>query len=257
MAVLRRVHTARRPRFRGNKMRLHYLASHFNTPHSKNLLQQKNKLNLITNLFDKWYSVHCVILSICIWNYFELFITSRRNTTVDLMYFKYNKSLIEYENSYSMQSEWCFSSATFLNHTKSYAMVDKSVDVLYATCFLLMIVGILLYVASFKQQCIRQITDCRVLFRLRLTTLFMIVGSSISNQLISAFTCRPIEMLYDKRYTLIIGTQMLVLIASLHFAYGFGKTFGSLVDPYKFPKKCTPRNINDRVPFLSQICDIP
>ncbi|CAM4769842.1 unnamed protein product [Rotaria magnacalcarata] len=120
-------------------MRLHYLASHFNTLHSKNLLQQKNKLNLITNLFDKWYSVHCVILSICIWNYFELFITSKRNTTVDLMYFKYNKSLIEYENSYSMQSEWCFSSATFLNNTKSYAMVGQSVNVLYATCFLLMI----------------------------------------------------------------------------------------------------------------------
>ncbi|CAF3983194.1 unnamed protein product [Rotaria magnacalcarata] len=57
---------------------------------------------------------------------------------------------------------------------------------------------------------------------------------------------------------------MLVLIASLHFAYGFGKTFGSLVDPYKFPKKfnvttaynCKHDDTNDKVSSTEkQICE--
>ncbi|CAF1006730.1 unnamed protein product [Rotaria sordida] len=63
-----------------------------------------------------------------------------------------------------------------------------------------------------------------------LLVLGMFVGSSICNQWISALTCRPIEMLYDKRFTSILGVQMISFIACVHVAYGLGCIFTPLFD---------------------------
>jgi hypothetical protein len=116
--------------------------------------------------------------------------------------------------------------------------------------------GILLYIILIK----REITPKKPFFWFGMITLVMFVGSSVSNQLISSFTCRPVEMMYDRRYASMIGTQIFVFIASLHFAYGFGQTCGPILNQRKISqisKIYTQTKLDDRGPSLSRQCHIP
>ena len=60
--------------------------------------------------------------------------------------------------------------------------------------------------------------------------LIMLSSSSICNQLFSALNCRPIEMIYDKRFNTMAGMQMFAFIMSLHLAYTLGTMFTPLWD---------------------------
>jgi hypothetical protein len=61
-----------------------------------------------------------------------------------------------------------------------------------------------------------------LLFWRDMLTLGLFVGSFIFNQWISSLTCRPVQLMYDERYTLLLIVQMLGFIACLHLAYGVG-----------------------------------
>jgi uncharacterized membrane protein AbrB (regulator of aidB expression) len=125
--------------------------------------------------------------------------------------------------------EWCSSSIVVSNNTNSYLFMNKFVISLYEICFMLIITGVLLYMTLMKQS-FRPIIHKRLLFWFGIVILGMFVGSSVCNQLISSLTCRPIEMIYNIRYTLMLATQMIGFIASLYFAYGFGQIYGPLLD---------------------------
>jgi uncharacterized membrane protein (UPF0182 family) len=125
--------------------------------------------------------------------------------------------------------------------------MDQSVTILYTTCFLLFIIGILLYIVSIKLQTNHKGS----FFSFGMIILFIFVGSNICNQLISSFTCRPVQILYEKRYISMIATQIFISTTSLHFAYGIGRTFGSFFGQPKssqLTKTCPQTKSNDHIP---------
>jgi hypothetical protein len=134
--------------------------------------------------------------------------------------------MIEFKNWFSSLSDWCSSSSHFLNNTSSYAIVDQSVLLLCGTCFIMLIIGLFLH-PIFNE---KLTNDNNSNFWFGLLVFSMFVGSSICNQLISSLTCRPIEILYDKRYTSILGVQILSFLICVHFAYSLGCIFTPLFD---------------------------
>ncbi len=82
-----------------------------------------------------------------------------------------------------------------------------------------------------------------------LSVLGMLVGSSICNQLISSLTCRPVEILYDERFTSILGVQMIAFITCIHFAYGLGNVLTPLFDQ----RRTALSRSDSRTPWLPSI----
>ena len=56
---------------------------------------------------------------------------------------------------------------------------------------------------------------------------FCSMGSHICMELVSAFTCRPIEVLYDVRFTSMLAAQLFSFIGCLLFAYKLGSIFSN------------------------------
>ena len=57
--------------------------------------------------------------------------------------------------------------------------------------------------------------------------LFCAIGSHICMELVSVFTCRPIEVLYDIRFTSMLAAQLFSFIGCLLFAYKLGSIFSN------------------------------
>ncbi len=156
--------------------------------------------------------------------------------------------MIECKNSFS---DWCSSSSRFLNNTHSYAVIDQSVSLLSGACYIILIIGLLFYFTSNKKS-----TNNKSLnFWYGLLVLSMFVGSSICNQWISSLTCRPVEILYDKKFTSILGMQMISFIASIHMAYGLGAIFTPVFDQHAITlsrlDSCTQLSSSvDSIPWL-------
>jgi len=229
MAVVCNIHRIRRLRSTVMKMKLHRFPSRLINTRRKNLSKIKPNLNYITICFDKWCSIHFTILFICTLSYFCLSSMNSYDNTVDMSYSKNNKSLTKSQNYSWIYSEWCSSYIIISNNINSYIIMNKFIIFLYGICFILFVMGLLLYMILMKQF-LKEITNKRLFFRLGMIILSMFVGSSICNQLISSLICRPIEMLYNIRYTLMIIIQIIGFIASLHFAYGFGQIYGPVLD---------------------------
>jgi hypothetical protein len=149
------------------------------------------------------------------------------------------------QKSVSSVSDWCSSSSHFLNNTGSYTVVDQSVPFLFGTCYIMFIIGLFLH-SIFNE---KTINDKSSNFWFGLLVLGMFVGSCICNQLISSFTCRPIEIAYDKRFTSILGVQILSFLISIHFAYGLGCIFTPLFDQ----PITTLSKSNNRTPLFRSI----
>jgi len=134
--------------------------------------------------------------------------------------------VIECKNFFPSLSDWCSSSPHPLNTASSYAVVDQSLILLGGICYIMLIIGFLLYfILNGKLT-----NDTSLSFWYGLLVLGMFIISSICNQLISSLICRPVEILYEKRFTSILGVQMIGFIACIHFAYGLGCIFTPIFD---------------------------
>jgi len=156
-----------------------------------------------------------------------------------------NKKMIECKNFFPCFLDWCSSSSRFLNNTNSYAVADKSVIILGGSCYIMLIMVLVFYFTLHKKRCLH--------FWYGLLVLGMFVGSSICNQWISSLTCRPIEMLYDKRFTSILGVQMISFIACVHLAYGLGSIFTPLFDQ----RRITLSTLDSHTPLFPSVGSIP
>jgi len=58
-----------------------------------------------------------------------------------------------------------------------------------------------------------------------LALLVCLAGCCICIQIISAFTCRPDQILFDLRFILIVTTQLIGFIGCILFAYKLGSIF--------------------------------
>jgi hypothetical protein len=88
----------------------------------------------------------------------------------------------------------------------------------------------------------------------------LFIGLSIFNQWISSVTCRPVQMMYDERYTLMLVMQMLGFIACLHFAYGLGNICKPLLDQRRTARLSNISILSksdSHAPLLSSINNIP
>jgi len=91
-------------------------------------------------------------------------------------------------------------------------------------------------------------------------TLGLFIGLSIFNQWISSVPCRPVQIIYDQRYTLMLVVQILGFIACLHFAYILGNIFEPLLGQRRTAKLCnipTLSRSDSQVSLLSSINNIP
>ena len=145
--------------------------------------------------------------------------------------------------------DWCSSSSRFLNNTNSYAVVDKSVIILGGSCYIMLIMVLVFYFTLHK----KRTNDNSLHFWYGLLILGMFVGSSICNQWISSLTCRPIEMLYDKRFISILGVQMISFIACVHVAYGLGSIFTPLFDQ----RRITVSTLDGNTPLFPSVGSTP
>jgi len=128
-------------------------------------------------------------------------------------------------------------------------VVDKSVIILGGICYIMLIMVLVFYFTLPK----KRTNDNRLHFWYCLLVLGMFVGSSICNQWISSLTCRPIEMLYDKRFTSILGVQMISFIACVHLAYGLGSIFTPLFDQ----RRITLSTLDSHTPLFPSVGSIP
>jgi hypothetical protein len=105
--------------------------------------------------------------------------------------------------------------------------------------------ALVFYFTLYKKQTNHNSSD----FWYGLLVLGMFVGSSICNQWISSLTCRPVEILYDKRFTSILGVQMIGFVACIHWAYGLGTIFTPLFDQ----RAITLSRLDSYTPLFSSI----
>ncbi|CAF1434280.1 unnamed protein product [Adineta steineri] len=114
----------------------------------------------------------------------------------------------------------------------------------------MLIIGLLFYYFTLNK---KSINDKSLNFWYGLLVLSMFVGSSICNQWISLLICRPVEILYDKRFTSILGVQMISFIACIHLAYGLGTIFTPVFDQ----RAITLSRLDSFTPLFSSVHNIP
>ena len=129
--------------------------------------------------------------------------------------------------------DWCSSSTSSLNNTNSYIIDDQSVVPLFIVFCLISITGLLFHF-RLTEKVTRSLTDGYNLhFAEGLFSLITLAIFSFGNQSVSSLTCRPVEMLNDSGYMLILGIQLLGFLTSLLGAYGLGSVFARFFDQNK------------------------
>jgi hypothetical protein len=113
----------------------------------------------------------------------------------------------------------------------------------------MLIIGLLFHFTLYE----KSTNDNNLKFWYGLLVLSLFVGSSICNQWISSLTCRPVEILYDKRFTSILGAQMIGFVACIHLAYGLGVIFTPLFDQ----RAITLSRLDSYTPLFSSEDSIP
>jgi len=124
---------------------------------------------------------------------------------------------------------------------------------------MVLIIALLIYF-TLNENLAKQSAHKSLLFWRDMLTVGLFIGLFIFNQWISSVTCRPVQMMYDERYTLMLVMQMLGFIACLHFAYGLGNIFKPLLDQRRTARLSNVSILSksdSHTPLLSSINNIP
>ena len=115
----------------------------------------------------------------------------------------------------------CSYAGTVLNNTTSYEIINRSVDLLSVSHCVLLLMSILVRVIIAGRDT-REFNHWKRFLWFELVILAM---SSIGSQLISSFTCRPVDVIYDFNFMSMIVMQMIGFIATLSYTYLFARRF--------------------------------
>jgi hypothetical protein len=74
--------------------------------------------------------------------------------------------------------------------------------------------------------------------------LIFMVGSSMCHQFATALACRPIEILYDLRYTSMLIIQITGFFICLLFAFFLGVKYAAIKPIHRFSKSSNANNNN-------------
>jgi hypothetical protein len=213
------------------------------------IFRPKKHTDYVSSWINKWSILHMIILSICIMVHYEPSLINgtdvnikssfhvNNGTSIKHEYFswfhygeyfhfefpKKNKTYLTSNHNndlFIFALDWCSSSSRFLNNANSYTLMNQSVILPILICCGILIIGFFLFYNLNEKTPKSSTNACSLHFWHGLVALSMFVGSSIYNQWISSFICRPVEILYDRRFTSILGVQMLGFILCLPMAYG-------------------------------------
>jgi hypothetical protein len=84
--------------------------------------------------------------------------------------------------------------------------------------------------------------------------ILILVVSSICNQLISSFTCRPFQIIYDRSFMSMIFIQIIAFLFCLFFIFMFARMYGPLIRHYPEISDILPIPVRTKLNRQHQLC---
>jgi len=195
----------------------HPQKSNIGMPNFHSHFRLKPSLNRMFAWSNKLRKIHLLILIACIYLFFQLpLMNNYSNEFIESLSSESSGLSMIYNLFEQASARQCSSSSLIsLYNIRSYTSMTLLIILLYVGSLLLSALAQSFYSYACPVQLVkpyRWICWCRKIF-------ICLVGASICNQLVNALACRPIEILYEIRYSSMLIVQIFGYVICLLFAF--------------------------------------